>query len=122
MEKPKILIVDDDMTALDIVDYVFEEKGYEVFRRTNGATALEAFDEIKPDAVLIDLLMPVMGGEECVRELRKRGFLGPVVAFTAVDDPLLHGEALGAGADRVLTKPCRPAVLLSVIEELMTMQ
>lgn len=122
MTKPKILIVDDDLTALDIVDYVFEENGYEVSRSSNGSLALDSFDRLKPDVVLVDLLMPVMGGQECIRELRGRGFDGPVIAFTALDDPLIHEEARAAGADQVLVKPSRPKLLLSIIEGLLKLQ
>ncbi len=112
----KILIIDDDVTALDIVDLLFEDKGYEVVRRADGLSALECVESVKPDIILIDLMMPKMNGQDCVREIRKRGLKQPVVAFTAVDDPDIHQDAMDAGCNLVLTKPCKPATLVKHIE------
>jgi CheY-like chemotaxis protein len=108
----KILIIDDDMTALDIVDYLFEDKGFDVVRRADGVSALEDVDSSRPDIILIDLMMPRMNGQECVRELRKRGIDVPIVAFTALDDPEIHQDAIDAGCNMVLTKPCKPDALV----------
>lgn len=114
----KILIIDDDMTALDIVDFLFEDHGYSVVRRADGISALECVDEEKPNVILVDLMMPRMNGQECVREIRKRGVEVPIVAFTALDDPEVHQDARNAGCNLVLTKPCKPAVLVKHIEGL----
>lgn len=118
MSSKKILIIDDDVTALDIVDFLFEDKGYDVVRRTDGPSALECIAEVAPDIILIDLMMPKMSGQDCVREIRKRGHTQPVVAFTALDDPEVHQDATDAGCNLVLTKPCKPAVLVKHIEGL----
>jgi len=118
MEKRKILIIDDDMTALDIVDFLFEDQGYEVVRRADGISALECVENENPNVILIDLMMPKMSGQECVRNIRAKGLSQPIVAFTALDDPEVHQEALDAGCNIVLTKPCKPAVLIKHIESL----
>ena len=115
----KILIIDDDVTALDIVDFLFEDKGYQVVRRADGISALECIDGEQPDVVLVDLMMPKMSGQEAVRQIRSKGFEIPIVAFTALDDPEVHQEALEAGCNLVLTKPCKPAVLVRHIETLL---
>lgn len=107
------------MTALDIVDYLFEDKGYDVIRRADGISALECVDAEAPDVILIDLMMPRMNGQDCIRELRKKGLTQPIVAFTAVDDPEVHQEALTAGCNLVLTKPCKPNTLVKHIEDLL---
>lgn len=119
MPQKKILIIDDDMTALDIVDFLFEERGFDVVRRADGISALDCVEDEGPQVILIDLMMPKMNGQECVRHLRDRGISIPIVAFTAVDDPEIHQEALDAGCNRVLTKPCKPTALLSEIERLL---
>ena len=116
-EGKKILIIDDDVTALDIVDFLFEDKGFEVVRRADGISALECVEEEDPDIILIDLMMPKMNGQECVRQLRAKGLTLPIVAFTALDDPEVHQEAMDAGCNLVLTKPCKPAVLVEHIEK-----
>ncbi len=119
MSQRKILIIDDDMTALDIVDYLFEDKGYDVVRRADGISALECVKDESPDIILIDLMMPKMNGQDCVKEMRSIGVSIPVVAFTAIDDPEVHQEARDAGCNLVLTKPCKPAALVKHIEDLL---
>lgn len=119
MTSKKILIIDDDVTALDIVDYLFEDKGFEVVRRTDGISALECVEEVKPHIILIDLMMPKMNGQETIRQIRLKGVKQPIVAFTALDDPEVHQEAMDAGCNLVLTKPCKPAVLVKHIETML---
>lgn len=115
----KILIIDDDVTALDIVDFLFEDKGYDVVRRTDGISALECVAEESPDIILIDLMMPKMNGQQCIAALRANGVSVPIVAFTALDDPEVHQEARDAGCNKVLTKPCKPNTLIQEIEQLL---
>lgn len=119
MDQKKILIIDDDVTALDIVDFLFEDRGFDVVRRADGISALECVDEVKPNIILIDLMMPRMNGQECIKEIRNKGLKQPIVAFTAVDDPEIHKEAMDAGCNLVLTKPCKPNVLVKHIEDLL---
>ncbi|NLF24981.1 MAG: response regulator [Deltaproteobacteria bacterium] len=119
MNAPKILIVDDDMTALDIVDFLFEDKGFEVVRSADGQSAVKCIEEVKPDIILVDLMMPHMNGQEAVRRIRQNGYKLPIVAFTAVDDPEIHREAMDAGCNLVLTKPCKPTVLVDHINTLL---
>ncbi|MGI6524314.1 MAG: response regulator transcription factor [Bdellovibrionota bacterium] len=114
-----ILIVDDDVTALDIVDYLFEDKGFEVVRRADGQSAIDCVEEINPNIILVDLMMPRLSGQETVRQMRAKGITVPVVAFTAIDNPEIHQEALDAGCNLVLTKPCRPNILVKHIEDLL---
>jgi CheY-like chemotaxis protein len=115
----KILVIDDDVTALDIVDLLFEERGFDVMRRADGVSALECVNSAKPDIILIDLMMPRMNGQECIREIRKLGLSVPIVAFTALDDPEVHQEAIEAGCNIVLTKPCKSKELVREIERLL---
>ncbi len=115
----KILVIDDDVTALDIVDLLFEDRGYDVVRRADGLSALECVKDTNPDIILIDLMMPKMNGQECIRELRNRGVSVPIVAFTALDDPEVHQEARDAGCNLVLTKPCKSQELVRQIESLL---
>ena len=118
-EPRKILIIDDDVTALDIVDFLFEEKGFEVVRRADGISALSCVEEVSPDIILVDLMMPKMNGQETVRQIRKKGIAVPIVAFTALDDPDIHQEAVDAGCNLVLTKPCKPSILVQHIQNLL---
>lgn len=112
-EGRKILIIDDDITSLDIISFLFEENGYEVERCVDGYTAIEHAERMQPDLIIVDLMMPKINGSDTVRTLRGRGLDAvPIIAFTAVDEAELHQEARSAGCDEVLTKPCRPEKLL----------
>jgi DNA-binding response OmpR family regulator len=114
----KLLLIDDDVTALDIVDLLFEERGYEVERCTDGDQALEFISRELPDLILIDLMMPKMDGNACVMKIRELGVKTPVIAFTALDDPEVHQTAINNGCNRVITKPCKPGWLVDAVTEL----
>ena len=116
--KRTILIIDDDITSLDIVAFLFEKRGYNVVRCSSGSSGIESVKESNPDIMLVDLLMPGLNGVETVREIRSLGFEEvPIIAFTALNDPDFHEQAEQAGCDRVLTKPYPAKKLLVVIEE-----
>ncbi len=113
-----ILVIDDDITSLDIVSFLFEERGYNVERCADGFAAIEFAKQETPDLIIVDLMMPKINGTETVRSIRALGLLDvPIIAFTAVDEPELHREAQLAGCNTVLTKPCRPDRLMKYIKE-----
>ena len=112
-----ILVIDDDMTSLDIVSYFFEERGYRVDRCADGKSAIEYVRNTVPDLLIVDLMMPEINGVETVRQMRSSGLSKtPVIAFTAVDDAELHKQAVEAGCNEVLTKPCPTERLLKHIK------
>ena len=119
MSARRILIVDDDMTLLDLIEYRFEEKGYEVTRCADGLAAVDKCRQSPPDVIIVDLMMPKISGQECVQQLRQDGITIPIVAFTAVDDEEVHQSAITAGCNMVLTKPCKLSVLFEKIEHLL---
>lgn len=120
MSEKNILVVDDDITSLDIVSFLFEKKGFKVSRCADGFAAIEFTKNTAPDLIIIDLRMPKINGAETVKKIRAMGLKEvPIIAFTAVDEPQVHEEAKQAGCNRVLTKPCRPEKLIKNIEELL---
>ena len=113
-----ILVIDDDVTSLDIVSFLFEERGYDVERCSDGFAAIEYVKRVKPDLLLVDLMMPGINGAETVRQIRELGLSAvPIIAFTAIDDPELHRGALDAGCNEVLTKPCPAEKLIRNIKK-----
>ncbi len=113
-----ILVIDDDITSLDIVSFLFEERGYHVERCADGFTAIEYTKQAAPDLIIVDLMMPQINGTETVRSIRALGLTSiPIIAFTAVDEPELHRDAKAAGCNEVLTKPCRPEKLMKHIKQ-----
>ena len=115
-----VLLVDDDITSLDIISFLFEDRGYKVLRQADGRKAIDMAQELKPDVLVVDLLMPGLDGVQTVNRIRGLGLKMPIIAFTAVDDPDLHEKATEAGCNAVLTKPCRPEKLMQIIEKLLS--
>ena len=113
-----IVVIDDDITSLDIISFLFENRGYRVHRCADGNAAIDYVRDVKPDLLIVDLMMPQINGVDTIREIRQLGFdTVPIVAFTAVDDPQLHQEARDAGCNEVLTKPCSPDRLLKHVKK-----
>jgi DNA-binding response OmpR family regulator len=87
-------------------------EGFQVRVAHDGAEALESIDGQPPDAVLLDLQMPVMDGRECFKVMRGRGFLMPVVIVSAYGAEAAQREL---GADGFVNKPFDPDNLVAVV-------
>jgi CheY-like chemotaxis protein len=110
-----VLVVDDNADMVEVLALMLGDAGYSVRSASNGKEALDAVAVRMPDVVLLDLLMPVMDGWQCARELRSRyGRAVPIVVVTAAE----HARASAAqiGADDVLSKPFEVSLLLKVVE------
>lgn len=70
-EKTKIAIIEDDIAIVQMYQMKFEAEGYEVAFAEDGKKGLELLEEFQPDIVLLDLMMPIMNGEEVLKKLRK---------------------------------------------------
>ena len=113
------ILPDHKLSSLqNIVDLLFEGQGFEVVRHSDGISALLEVEQSKPDIILIDLMMPGMNGQECVREIRSKGISVPIVAFTALDDPEAHQAARAAGCTKIVIKPCKSKDLIREIKAL----
>ena len=86
-ESKKILIADDEQQLALAVKIRLQSKGYQVVTATDGRAALELAEQEKPDLIILDVLMPVMDGYSCLRELNIRFGRGkiPVIILTARD-------------------------------------
>ncbi|MDA0768810.1 MAG: hypothetical protein BZY79_00560 [SAR202 cluster bacterium Casp-Chloro-G4] len=102
---PHILIVEDDNSLRDLFSEALASEGYATSIAANGAEGIEAFDEINPDLVLLDLLMPKMDGWEALERVRKISEC-PVIIVTGqgTTENIIRG-LLEAGADDYLVKP-----------------
>jgi two-component system response regulator MtrA len=110
----RILVVDDDQAIAEMVGIVLRGKGFEVATSPDGASALEAFPRLRPDLVLLDLMLPGMDGIEVCRLRRESGV--PILMLTARTDTADVVEGLEAGADDYLTKPFEPEELVARIK------
>lgn len=100
----KILVVDDEKPISDIVKFNLTKEGYEVITAYDGEEALEKVNEIEPDLVLLDLMLPKMDGLEVCREIRK-SYDMPIIMVTAKDSEIDKILGLELGADDYVTKP-----------------
>ena len=116
----RILLVEDNPVNTMLAKAMLRNLGCKVQNATNGVQALEVLDGESFDVVLMDLQMPVMGGEDAAREIRRResGLARvPVIALTASALPGDYENCLQAGMDDLLTKPYTQAQLRKVIEQ-----
>jgi two-component system response regulator RegX3 len=100
----RVLVVEDEDSFSDALSFLLRKEGFEVAVATSGPAALEEFDRAGADIVLLDLMLPGLGGLEVCRELRKRSDV-PVVMLTAKDGEVDKVVGLELGADDYVTKP-----------------
>ena len=100
-----VMLVDDDPQLRHVVSMFFELEGYNVLQARDGAEAVELLAQYVPDVILLDLMMPNLGGTEVCRHVRANRDLKeiPVIVFTAAE--MKEEELQAAGADRFIAKP-----------------
>ena len=115
----KVLIVEDDpAVALGLNDFV-RSLDYEPFVARDGEQAIKLFDSIKPDLVLLDLVLPGVGGEHVCRYIRRQTQATPVIMITAKGQVRDRIDGLDLGADDYVTKPFDLAELAARIRAVM---
>jgi len=102
-----VLIVDDDATARETLIAMLEGENYQLELATNGPEAIQMADQLHPDLILLDVMMPGMNGYEVCRRMRTTPQLAevPIILLTALDDRSALLQGIQAGADDFLTKP-----------------
>jgi two-component system response regulator MprA len=105
MASPLIVIAEDDRATRTAVTRALELEGYRVVAVPDGAEALTAIEEHKPDLVLLDLMMPNVDGLTVCRRLRGQGDRTPIMMLTARTETSDRVSGLDAGADDYLAKP-----------------
>lgn len=100
----KILVVDDEKPIADILQFNLEKEGYEVHCSYDGDEALKLVEEIEPDLILLDIMLPNRDGMEVCREVRKKHEM-PIIMLTAKDSEIDKVLGLELGADDYVTKP-----------------
>lgn len=98
------MVVDDEKPISDIVKFNLAKEGYEVFSAYDGEEALQKVEEIQPDLILLDLMLPKIDGLEVAREVRKTYDM-PIIMVTAKDSEIDKVLGLELGADDYVTKP-----------------
>lgn len=99
-----ILIVDDEKSIVDILDFNLRRDGYEVIKAYNGEDGLKLFREKSPDLVLLDIMMPKIDGLQVCKEIRNESNI-PIIMLTAKAEEVDKVIGLEFGADDYVTKP-----------------
>ena len=119
MRKGRILVVEDNMDNYELVRFILERAGYDVFLAVNGRDGVDAARLQKPDMILMDLGMPEMDGWMAAEKLKSDDstrFI-PLYALSAYTLPSDRKRALDAGCDGYLTKPIHMQSFLDAIKE-----
>ena len=104
MALDKVLIVDDDKNICDLLRLYLEKEGYSVILSHDGEEAVVKFNALKPDIVLLDVMLPGLDGWQVCREIRKKSNI-PILMITAKSDTFDNVLGLELGADDYIVKP-----------------
>lgn len=108
---PRVLVVDDEADAVELLQEFLVAKGYEVLTATDGEEALRKVREERPHLILLDVRMPGMNGLEILRRVRQIDQEVGVIMVTAVNEEETGREALALGAFDYIVKPLDLAYL-----------
>jgi len=110
--RPAVLVCDDETQILRALRVILRDAGYEALLATSGEEALDLAALRRPEAAIIDLLLPDLDGVEVCRRLREWSET-PIIVLSAVGDEDAKVRALAAGADDYVTKPFGPRELIA---------
>jgi len=121
MAKSTILLVDDETDILEFLSYNLEKAGFTVFTATNGKEGIRKAREIKPEMIILDIMMPEMDGiETCDKMRNDPDIKHTVILFlTARSEDYSQIAGFDAGADDYVSKPINPRVLTSRVKALL---
>ena len=104
---PKILIIEDELSQIELIHYNLKKEGYEVFTSHDGEDGLMQASEVLPDLILLDWMIPKISGVEVCRRLRRSSLTKeiPVIMITARSEEVDKIQGLDMGADDYITKP-----------------
>jgi DNA-binding response OmpR family regulator len=115
-KKPTLLLVDDEDLILELLEVFLQELGFNVLTARNGREALDKLSENPADLIILDLNMPVMSGDQFIREFRRKGAKTPILVVSG------HGlmdKSLEAEIVKSMQKPFSYSALVSSILEIL---
>ncbi|MEP0870009.1 response regulator [Trichocoleus desertorum AS-A10] len=120
-DSPLVLLIDDDRSMRLLLAQAIKQEGYQVVEAKDGKEGLTLYQQVHPDIILMDALMPIMDGFACCAQLRTLpgGDRVPVLMITCLDDPASVDQAFVAGATDYVTKPIHWAVLRQRVRRLL---
>ena len=118
----KVLVVDDEPNIVELLTVSLKFQGFNVMTASDGNEGLKLAREFRPDAYILDVMMPGMDGYQVAREVRAKRCAVPILMLTAKSDVTDRVAGLNAGADYYLTKPFDTRELLACINALLRRQ
>jgi len=115
MTSPKILVIDDEQSILNLVSAYLRPEGYEIFTASDGISGLKAARAFKPAIIVLDIMLPGMDGLEVLSQLRRESNVY-VIMLSAKTEEMDKVIGLSVGADDYLTKPFSPRELVARIK------
>lgn len=115
-KQKKILVVEDEPSLVFTLQDTLENEGYEVFVSETGTSAMDMVREIKPDLMILDVMLPGVSGFEICKQVREEKFTFPIIMLTARDQEIDKVTGLNIGADDYITKPFGVKELLARIQ------
>lgn len=118
--RKKVLIVDDEPTTVQLLEYVLEKNNYDSISAFSGLKAIEKVKEEKPDLILLDVMMPGMDGIEVCQTLKEDASTKdiPIIFLTALGQESDVVRGLKIGASGYITKPFNPSDLMAQVNML----
>lgn len=121
MKEKKILVVDDEENIVELVKFNLEKEGYQVFVTYDGQAALDKLQEEDIDLLVLDLMLPEIGGLDICRQIRNDDELSdlPIIMLTAKEKEVDRILGLELGADDYVTKPFSPRELVARVKAIL---
>jgi DNA-binding response OmpR family regulator len=118
MQYSRILIVDDNTNVTKLLKITLEREGYQVYIFNNGIEAIENYNEISPDLIILDIILPDIDGFEICRIIRKNSMV-PILVLSGLNSEVAMKECHNIGVNDYVTKPFENAVLQEKIRTLL---
>lgn len=120
-KQPVILVVDDESANFDVIEILLFKEGYKLHYQNSGADAIAAFDDIQPDLILLDVMMPDMDGIEVCQKFKNnpRSHHVPIIIITALSEKEDLARCLDTGADDFISKPINSSELRARVRSML---
>jgi two-component system response regulator RegX3 len=108
----RVLVIEDEETYREVLDFYLRREGFDVFLAPDGTEGMKMFDAVRPDLVLLDLMLPGASGTEVCKYIRTKSST-PIIMLTAKDSEIDKVVGLELGADDYVTKPYSKSELIA---------
>ncbi len=117
----RVLVIDDDHSILEVIEFALIERGYDVLLADDGAEGLARVERDRPDLIILDMVMPRRSGLMVLERLRQWGTQSPrIIVLSGSDHPKQREFAIHCGADAFLAKPVDIDLVMDQVDSLLS--